>query len=428
MFSLKFLSRNRHVTAQTDGSGQNSSRNKLKKKKSQYQLIQNQHPVVDESIILTMGNQMSFENIPRPLRPPRSHGAAPPEIPDLPSLPIYETLNSCKKPEAPTAPASKLTEKPKTPSSGHRSQLLPATTKLTPVVQPNEGPPPYDRASMLADSYRSILPDFNTMNCNSSYARLKHRPTDINLRQIRHQTSFTSNRSHTSLDLSRRPDPNLPSIIHEVPSESSSTTALDSAETPMPASGPSDPPTPEIPPRAAVRPTSGTAMMGDIRQRPLVHSASFSPAPMQATFVASPPLPLSSPASSTSLARKNSEGATAGTDVALQICTDLLTEELSKAFLLSQHQLPGRQDTGSESDNQAAKLQVLLLIEAYEGVLENCRSHRNRDKVAARTRHYDEAVEILNHWLESLYAIYHEAFGCESEDRGKGCFLDIDDC
>ncbi|KAM7189175.1 hypothetical protein V8F33_010177 [Rhypophila sp. PSN 637] len=112
--------------------------------------------------------------------------------------------------------------------------------------------------------------------------------------------------------------------------------------------------------------------------------------------------------------------------VGLQICSELLTDELLKTFF-RRHP--------AEKHAKASKLQVLLLIEAYETMLDNCRKEllnvplpersagvghggHEREKERAderervqRRRHIRDAVRILNHWSDSLYVIYDDTFG-----------------
>lgn len=111
--------------------------------------------------------------------------------------------------------------------------------------------------------------------------------------------------------------------------------------------------------------------------------------------------------------------------VGLQICSELLTDELLKTFF-RQHP--------NEKRSRASKLQVLLLIEAYEAMLDNCRkellnvplgnesAEKERER-GQRRRHVRDAVRILDHWLDSLYVIYDETFGGLPEGEGKirGC-------
>ena len=107
--------------------------------------------------------------------------------------------------------------------------------------------------------------------------------------------------------------------------------------------------------------------------------------------------------------------------VGLQICSELLTDELLKTFF-RQHP--------NEKRGRASKLQVLLLIEAYEAMLDNCRKEllnvplrsdsveKQRER-GQRRKHVRDAVRILDHWLDSLYVIYDEAFGDLPESAGR---------
>lgn len=88
----------------------------------------------------------------------------------------------------------------------------------------------------------------------------------------------------------------------------------------------------------------------------------------------------------------------------------MLTDELKKALFAKQD--------GVDEDSQAAKLQVLLLIEAYEGVMESCKeqlAQSEQEGSNVEVKHAREAVDILGHWLDSLYEIYGEAFGRDED-------------
>jgi hypothetical protein len=89
-------------------------------------------------------------------------------------------------------------------------------------------------------------------------------------------------------------------------------------------------------------------------------------------------------------------------NIGLKICVDLLTNELATA-LFRQHP--------AESEDRASGLQILLLIEAFEGIQRQARQRRHNSHVTEQIAdHYVEEVEnILNHWLEVLYSVYDQS-------------------
>ncbi|AEO66509.1 uncharacterized protein THITE_2114639 [Thermothielavioides terrestris NRRL 8126] len=114
--------------------------------------------------------------------------------------------------------------------------------------------------------------------------------------------------------------------------------------------------------------------------------------------------------------------------IGLQICSKLLTDQLARALLPkrpegaasgSSNNASGSGANGGaeeEEEESAQKLQVMLLIEAYEGVLEECRETKEEleeeagENEVEGAAELDDAVQILEHWLDSLHTIYHDAF------------------
>lgn len=89
-------------------------------------------------------------------------------------------------------------------------------------------------------------------------------------------------------------------------------------------------------------------------------------------------------------------------DIALQMCTNLLTTELATA--LFRHHPTEKQD-------RASGLQILLLIEAYEAMQQQNRRERYDSHLNGEFEDsHVEAVDlILDHWLNALYAMYDRA-------------------
>ena len=92
--------------------------------------------------------------------------------------------------------------------------------------------------------------------------------------------------------------------------------------------------------------------------------------------------------------------------VGLQICLDLLTDELANALY--------RQGPAESGDRRkrASHLQVLLLIEAYEGLLATCRQKLLWQDRREEREDIRSTVRILDHWLEALYVIYDGLLDC----------------
>lgn len=85
-------------------------------------------------------------------------------------------------------------------------------------------------------------------------------------------------------------------------------------------------------------------------------------------------------------------------DIALHICTSLLTNELAKS-LYKHHP--------AEQGDRASGLQILLMIEAYEAL-----QHKMRNQAAQFDRSHVDAVDgILDRWLDALYTIYEHSQG-----------------
>jgi hypothetical protein len=62
----------------------------------------------------------------------------------------------------------------------------------------------------------------------------------------------------------------------------------------------------------------------------------------------------------------------------------------------------------------ASSSQVRMMIEAYEGVLERCEKEMlGPAGLGPRRGELEGAIEVLEHWLDSLYAVFEEGF---SED------------
>ncbi|KAK0666819.1 hypothetical protein QBC41DRAFT_229799 [Cercophora samala] len=422
--SLFALFRNRDAKTPTESPSANVSKKRLRKKSFARLTDRNIEP--SQELSGPMGNHVSFENIPRPQRPPRTSAS----IPELPSLPIYETLTlsmgSSKAPNHGNSETSltKVKEKPRplskcTPQNTSRVHFLPQekspTFKLVPTIHPTLTPKPsptspvHDRASILADSYRSILPDFDAMEQiteSEHHLVLRKRPSELDLKR----PHIPLYRPHTSQSVYRQSTV-AKQVIVEVPSSpqhqsfiaqidsvivplsaASSITVVDNSER----SSQEEATAPAIPPQAPQRKVQAINHGRVVYQSPSVASSSNPASPRRPA----PPSPRF----------KIPKGESSKSSLALQICTHMLTDELKKALFAKQD--------GVDEDSQAAKLQVLLLIEAYEGVMDSCKEQlvqSEQEGSNVEVKHAKEAVEILGHWLDSLYEIYAEAFGADDD-------------
>lgn len=87
-------------------------------------------------------------------------------------------------------------------------------------------------------------------------------------------------------------------------------------------------------------------------------------------------------------------------NIGMKICADLLTNEL--ATVLFRHH-------PAENQDRASGLQILLMIEAYENVLQHVRKQLCDARVAGKEindRPVREVEKILDHWLQVLYSVY----------------------
>jgi hypothetical protein len=86
-------------------------------------------------------------------------------------------------------------------------------------------------------------------------------------------------------------------------------------------------------------------------------------------------------------------------DIALQMVTELLTNELCSA-LFKHHP--------REKGDRASSLQILLMIEAYENLQQQVRREGYESHITGHVgKGHVEAVDgILDHWLEVLYDMY----------------------
>lgn len=94
----------------------------------------------------------------------------------------------------------------------------------------------------------------------------------------------------------------------------------------------------------------------------------------------------------------------------MQICLGMLSDELKKGLCLEK-------TTSTDHNN---RLQILVLIEAYEGVLESCKKELGRPPVTRgadneeyqrRRKKVKEVARMVDLWLDALYGVYDEGLG-----------------
>jgi hypothetical protein len=95
------------------------------------------------------------------------------------------------------------------------------------------------------------------------------------------------------------------------------------------------------------------------------------------------------------------EGFPDSNTVGMQLCMDLLTNDLATA-LYRQHP--------AESGNRVSGLQILLMIEAYEALQQQLREEMLSSHVTGFSEEHAKTVEsTLNHWLQALRSIYEHS-------------------
>lgn len=355
-----------------------------------------------------MGNHISFENIPRPTRQPRS---APCRVPSLPCLPIYETFTVAHI-EAALREEKLAAERadPAASSQRHRSSRNRPQRDIFPAIKPGERPPAYDRALHLAESYQSILPNYDVMDQDDEEQRaLRRQRSEHNLRRPRQYvgslTSCGDRRDIRSgvLSSARHGDPVTPPPVPppKARARSMATPCLDSSSATVHRNRiPVEDATLMIPRRSETIPEEQADQPSGTRHS-IDQTAADEPRNEESkTFAAQAgELPPSADDTSASLA--------------LQICSKLLTAELAKVLV--------GPDSGEDEERShtraAAKLQILMMIEAYEGLMEHWKdvisktpSQAGASSDDGRVKCGQDAVAILTHWLSSLHTLYQDTF------------------
>ncbi|KAL2164829.1 hypothetical protein VTH06DRAFT_125 [Thermothelomyces fergusii] len=376
--------------AQGDGGGQ--KKNTVKKRRSRFSIA------VSGNSSRVVRRSASLNSAPEPLEQVGSSKAA--DVPELPSFPLYQNFASMRQLGDPRRRAQLCEEKSElrggrrlsrvaTVSDLHslrsQSELVPGNTNGDDPLSTSK-PPACDRAVELARLYRSILPDFHTMGEEAGQEdEEKKEAGRENERDGRDAGGPRTALPNATVASTIRPCPDRPN-------------------------------------------TRGHSEAGDGRDDLSVLSQQSA--------------------------------------VGLQICTDLLVGRLVGALGLQRHgrggggggggggghagpgRGRGRVEDGSGSSagvkekakakakeeredegGSCKQLEMLLLIEAYEGLLRCCRRETGAAAAAGgngvalplpradgqgRGRLAD-AVPILEHWLETLHALYEATFEEDGE-------------
>lgn len=107
-------------------------------------------------------------------------------------------------------------------------------------------------------------------------------------------------------------------------------------------------------------------------------------------------------------------------DIALQMCTTLLSNELA-TVLSKQHT--------REQQDRTSGLQLLLMIEAYEAMQQQVRQDLYESQFTGQTCQLKGLDSILDHWVDTLYAMYEQTqkTECEKIDEAVEIEQEVDD-
>ena len=101
------------------------------------------------------------------------------------------------------------------------------------------------------------------------------------------------------------------------------------------------------------------------------------------------------------------------TGAGFQVCLDLLTQQLATG-LLKKHP--------AEHLYRASGLQILLMIEAYESVLQHIRGEISDPRLSGlRLGHLAKIEQTLDHWVRALYSVYDRTMSNGSGASFRSC-------
>lgn len=458
--SLFRHSRDKLRPAKADDGGQKST---VKKR------LRSLSMVVPGSSSRAVLRSVSLNSAPEPLELIGSSKTA--DVPELPSFPLYQHFSSTRHVHDPNKRGQRYEG-----SVSRENRRLSRVATVSDFhsqrphgesVSSNHGAATpssrSDRAVELARLYRSILPDFHAVCEEEQADEMKKRERRENERDGREASEYGGQRSKNGGPSVA----SVKSISQEERDERKDGTLCQPAranELPHhPTSGSSLPVTSE---------TSGVKhkIPDGVTQR----QRSLSEANMPSQIEHAWPLPtrsLSPPSSAPRATPEITKAELVGEPenerddlsilsqhgaVGLQICTELLVDRLVKALGLRQHE-KGQGESNHDHVKEGSKardkqkdregengmghresskqLEMLLLIEAYEGLLRCCRReaaaaittkaesaetgpHGNGMQAGTdrkRSRCVAEAVPILEHWLETLHALYEATFEEDEE-------------
>ncbi len=313
------------------------------------------------------------------------------------------------------------------------TRTLSDTDNTTPT---SEYPPVYDRSPELARYYRSVLPDSRAV-WNEEEGEHRMKTVEEHTEDKRPQT-MTRQQSYCPLALMR-------DGVHTEDGLKSGTSSFGTQREPP---SPTDNTCNDIPPALALREDQELAVPSTSTTQPdqpegYLPDQSDKQWPLRAeedmvqdaletmTGVAGPfaepmaepiaeleadsVLPPIPPKHPNRLSRISQYG-----PVGLHVCADLLSEQLieqlTKALSLQDQQrargmTPDDSTQPQDQWEPRKRLQILLLIESYEDLFKSCSKGGVLEK---------KMVPILEHWLESLHAVYDQAFPDGQVEGGGG--------
>ncbi|KAL2176943.1 uncharacterized protein P884DRAFT_278176 [Thermothelomyces heterothallicus CBS 202.75] len=480
VLSLFWHSREKARLVQADDDGQRTG---AKKRRSRFSTV------IPGSSSRTARKNASFDDAPEPLE--RNGAATAADVPELPSFPLYQNFASTRhlsdshqrrqRHEKSEPRGGRTLSRAATVSDFHwlrpRSELVPRKSDAT-TLSTNELPA-CDRAVELARLYRSILPDFRTM-CEEE----EEEEEEEEKKKGETRENKSGSREAGGYGGQRPKNGSLGAASTQGVTEKERDRWKDGGPCPETHAG-------EPPHRPACGPSlaPGASKTSAVKhhkfpdgaaQRHQHHRPSDpnTPGPSEHAW----PLPIRPLPPSSSAQTATPETTEAGlvreaenerddqsilsqhSTVGLQICTELLVDRLIRALGLQRHERGGhagpshghadhgfkggekemeREEGEGEGDTEhrasSKELEMLLLIEAYEGLLRCCRretaaaatmttktesveagaggnaAQPGADRSSSSSRPAAEAVAILEHWLETLHALYEATF----EEHGE---------
>jgi hypothetical protein len=356
--------------------------------------------------------------------------------PEHPSLPIYESFTSAQ--DFGYVGRSKRGVEPNgrrrlrrvagvadIRARSARDSLAPTPTKA----------PVYDRSAELAKIYQSVMPDFDAMfegddDESAETEKVKHRPVQRQQDAIDFDTTQPPPFKEKSEKKKTRPLKTHPMPSLDQAQSGFSTTSLtmiennDFVDAPTHYAAPAN--ETSLRPRSRSSPWSFGVAPSTPDPSSEAHARDVAPVSTISTRARA----VSEPHAE----RRHRYLGSQRDSIVLQVCTEMLVEQLTGAFAWQRHgrhlwPINGDGKEAEECDDgfesSLTQMQLLLMIEAYEEVLESCKQETllsqlwqsafeadgsgsagqsgDAERGAAR-----EAVPILEHWLATLKVMYEE--------------------